>query len=243
MADDDLFLSRMRALGVRPIEDGGPRKGAKGGKTPREEPRLFDVEVDEDEARLFLQAMGALGTPHEATTEKARPVASTPSAEPAREPAGLDAVSVDPADVQLFLEAVDALEQAPVKDEPGLAADVLAVDGQDAVRKIKAPRGPKSEPTETLDLHRLRIQDALHHLRYFVGQAVENRSKVVLVITGKGHHSQDGVSVLRRSVEEWIRREGRSNIEAFADAPPALGGRGAFLLYLRSGGSSHASSR
>ncbi len=55
----------------------------------------------------------------------------------------------------------------------------------------------------------------------------------MIVVTGKGLRSERGVPVLKQTVERWLRRSGKHQVRAFSEAPRALGGSGAFLLYLR----------
>ncbi len=100
------------------------------------------------------------------------------------------------------------------------------------------PRRLKTRPKrlrvdDQIDLHGLKGEPAMRRLGYFVEQASSSGLRTVLVITGKGHHSPGGRGVLKRRVEEWIVRRGRPRVRAWSEAPARLGGRGAFVLYLR----------
>ena len=128
---------------------------------------------------------------------------------------------------RLFEEAMRDL-QAPA----GKEADRPAAGPRLTVRRVKArPRGERID--DQIDLHGLKGEEALRRLRHFLAAAAGAGARTVLVITGKGHHSPQGRGVLRRRVEEWIVGQGRRRVRAYAQAPRALGGRGAYVLYLR----------
>lgn len=169
MDDDEDFARGMASLGVEPLDGGGVARG----ESPAEE-------LDENERRLFEEAMRDLGAP-----------------------AGKDAV-------------------------PG-GGD----GGRFRVQRVKA-RAKGERVDEHLDLHGLKSEEALRRLESFVAEAAGAGARTVRVITGKGHHSPGGRGVLKQRVEEWIVHQGRRRVRAFAEAPRRLGGRGAYLLYLRS---------
>jgi len=130
-------------------------------------------------------------------------------------------------DRRLFEEAMRDLE-APADKE----AAVPASDGRLKIRRVKArSRGERVD--DHVDLHGLKKEEALRRLESFVAAAAGAGAGTVLVITGKGHHSPGGRGVLKQQVEEWILGRGRRRVRAYADAPRTLGGRGAYLLYLR----------
>ena len=129
-------------------------------------------------------------------------------------------------DERLFREAMRELETAPDKDRRPASPPTP--------RKLRASKKATPEPESSLDLHGKTTEEALSALARFVAQAAAGKMKTVVVITGKGLHSHDGVGVLRREVERWIRRRGKQRVRAFSEAPRALGGKGAYVLYLRS---------
>ena len=134
----------------------------------------------------------------------------------------LDAVSVDH-DRSLFLQALDALPaQAFAKDDPDPPED-------ERFRKLK--KG-KVDYETVLDLHGMKLEEAMSELARFVGRAYCHKRKSVMVITGKGLHSKGGRSILKPEVERWILQQGRHYLKAYSEAPRAYGGRGAFILYL-----------
>lgn len=127
-------------------------------------------------------------------------------------------------DRALFLQALESLPtQAFEKDE-------AAPEKPSPFRKLK--RRVKGDHEDVLDLHGMKREQALQALARFVAAAYTHKRKSVMVITGKGKHSAGGKSVLKPAVEEWILKQGRYYLRAYADAPRAFGGRGAFILHL-----------
>ncbi len=136
---------------------------------------------------------------------------------------------------RLFEEAVRGLDTVPVKDADS-AAGADPEDADRPPRRIKA-RAREVTVDEQLDLHGLSGGDAAGRLDRAVPAAARAGTRTLLVITGKGHRSPGGVSVLRPKVEGWIRTRGRRRgVSAYAEAPRALGGRGAWVLFLRDPG-------
>ncbi|MCP4664207.1 MAG: Smr/MutS family protein [bacterium] len=138
-----------------------------------------------------------------------------------------ESTGTDPSagDERLFLEAMRELEAAPDKDQRPTQ--------QPTLRKLRLSKKTTPKPEDSLDLHGKTTEEALSDLARFVAQAAAGKKKTVVVITGKGLHSHDGVGVLRQEVERWIRRRGKRFVRAFSEAPRALGGKGAYILYLR----------
>ena len=86
--------------------------------------------------------------------------------------------------------------------------------------------------TRELYLHGSLRDEALDRLRSFIVTAFNGGQRAVLVITGKGINSPDG-PVLQGAVNEWLRSEGRGMVAEFSSAPRALGGKGAFVVFLK----------
>ena len=100
------------------------------------------------------------------------------------------------------------------------------------VRRLKTrPRNLRVD--DQIDLHGQRAEAALRRLESFVARSAAAGLRTVLVITGKGHHSPGGRGILRQRVEDWIRGRSHTRVRTWSEAPARLGGRGAFVLYLR----------
>lgn len=88
------------------------------------------------------------------------------------------------------------------------------------------------KPQDTLDLHGLTRERALHSVKKFIFESKKNNLKTVLIIHGKGFRSENNIAVLKDLVEYYIATEGRHYIKYSAEAPARLGGSGAKLIYL-----------
>ena len=83
----------------------------------------------------------------------------------------------------------------------------------------------------TIDLHGLTQAEAYRSLHYFLVVSQERGRRCILVITGKGSHSE---GVLRAAVPHWLNLPAsRSLVLAFAYATPAHGGVGALYVLLK----------
>ena len=59
-----------------------------------------------------------------------------------------------------------------------------------------------------LDLHGLRVPEALAEVQRFVARAEAQGVSEVRVVCGKGRHSPEGVGVLRTAVVGWLDTHG-----------------------------------
>ena len=128
-----------------------------------------------------------------------------------------------------FLQEVEKL-QLDVRFEDSLPEDEeLRPLSGNRLRQLK--RGI-IELDRQLDLHGLTREEAVESLAPFLQSARTAGEKAVLVITGKGVHSVEA-PVLQQVVTSWLRDQGRELITEYAPAPSALGGSGAFVIFLR----------
>lgn len=77
-------------------------------------------------------------------------------------------------------------------------------------------------PQDTLDLHGLTRERALHSVKKFIFEAKRNKLKVILIIHGKGFRSENKISVLKDLVEYYIATEGKYYIKYSTEAQPDL---------------------
>ena len=136
------------------------------------------------------------------------------------------AVEREDPDRDLFLSSMSRLDVVPDKDQ------LLDSRSEDAPVRQKRKTGNK--PDDCLDLHGKTVDEALRLLPVFIAESFARGTRYVIVITGKGKHSRGGVSVLKPAVERWILQKGRRFVASYAEAPRAYGGRGAFILNLKS---------
>jgi len=108
---------------------------------------------------------------------------------------------------------------------------------KDADRSFRGKKSPSRKtirrmaPQDTLDLHGYTVDEALKELDEFLLRSRRRGLKKVLVIHGKGNHSDSGESILRKKVRRHI-----------ADSPvcgehgvpqSGMGGEGAVWIILR----------
>ena len=89
------------------------------------------------------------------------------------------------------------------------------------------------KPQEELDLHGMTSDEALMRLKSFIEGSRRKGLKCVLIVVGKGNHSEGGKSVLHPIVETWLKGEGKTQTSKYKNAQPKLGGRGAILVWLK----------
>lgn len=163
---------------------------------------------------------------------------------------------VSPEDQALFLEAVGGAtplsgrDRVPVPKVPAAVAKVvelppqvaLTVEGDGQHYAVRGPgvsrvqvqelRAGKLHAEETLDLHGEQVAKGLQRLRQFVLEANRIGRRCVLIVHGKGTHSEHGAP-LREAVLSELLGPLSGFVHAFATAVPADGGEGATYLMLR----------
>ena len=86
-------------------------------------------------------------------------------------------------------------------------------------------------PQSTLDLHGYTAREAEDAVRSFLSECRDNGIRKVSIITGKGLHSEDGVGVLRSTVQTVLDESGL--VSEKANAPVSAGGSGALWVILK----------
>jgi DNA-nicking Smr family endonuclease len=88
-------------------------------------------------------------------------------------------------------------------------------------------------PEAELDLHGLRQGELAHAVAEFVRSRKRRGVRYVLLITGKGLHSEGGLGVLRDAAVEVLTQGGAAPfVLAFSSAHPRHGGAGALAVLL-----------
>lgn len=98
----------------------------------------------------------------------------------------------------------------------------------------------KERPEAKLDLHGMTVDRAHPALTRFILSAQASGKRLVLVVTGKGKHRDDGdpipkpVGILRHQVPQWLALPPLSHaVLQVSSAHVAHGGGGAYYVYLR----------
>jgi len=99
-------------------------------------------------------------------------------------------------------------------------------------KRIKQVKQGKLTPDASLDLHGLQRTEVVDKLQNFFQNARHHGWQTLLVITGKGLHSEDGEPVLRNEVERYLSAEGGKQLVEWSRAPKQYGGSGALILFL-----------
>ncbi len=119
-------------------------------------------------------------------------------------------------------------DAAPPTQTFNAPAELEAFD-HNTIKRIKKGRMPIER---TLDLHGLGAELAYDTLHQFITDAYAAQCALVLVITGKGKLSSEGI--LRRSFARWAEDATfRPMIVGIAGAAKHHGGQGAFYVRLR----------
>jgi DNA-nicking Smr family endonuclease len=114
------------------------------------------------------------------------------------------------------------------------SGEALAARADDVSRaQLAKLRRGDPPPEREVDLHGLSARDAERRLAAELAEADLAGVRCLLVIHGRGIHSQAG-AVLRDALPGWLARSPHAErLMAFATAPRSLGGPGATLVLLR----------
>jgi DNA-nicking Smr family endonuclease len=166
----------------------------------------------EEEIAAFHQAMkDAKPLPHQkiriATPPKKQPRVRSPEIEPER-------VRITEL---LALHTVSGEEFISYKQE-GVSNKTL--------RKL---RKGQYNVEAILDLHGMSVEKAIMAIEGFLQQALSDGIRLVLIIHGKGLHSQE--PILKNKLNHWLRD--MTSVLAFCSAAPKHGSRGAIYVLLK----------
>ena len=95
-------------------------------------------------------------------------------------------------------------------------------------------RAGQFSPEANLDLHGQNAEQAHASLTWFIKNAYQRSLRTVLVVTGRGKNSPDGVGVLRPLLQRWLSKDPFKRVVlAFCTAKSGDGGPGAVYVLLR----------
>ena len=160
-------------------------------------------------------------------TRSVRPLPGRPArpAPPRQTPAG-GPEPAEPPEPAAPAPAGRAARQAPA------AAPGPGIDRRTA-RRIRRGALPIDA---RIDLHGFTREEAFRRLTRFIAESQMAGRRLVLVVTGKGRRTEDGmaVGVIRREVPLWLSRPpNAARVLDTAPAQPRDGGDGALYVYLR----------
>lgn len=133
-----------------------------------------------------------------------------------------------------FSEEDDRLMESALRDSelPDDDPDEIPPDLLSSVPKSRRDSS-STHPDETVDLHGKTQEEAIRIVQNFVKTSHTQGLRNLLIITGKGLRSGTQGPVLKRSVEQWLQRNGTPYLREFHDAPPRHGGSGAIWVRLK----------
>jgi DNA-nicking Smr family endonuclease len=189
-----------------------PEAPAKALPEPLAEPELSGEELFDREMNL----LGVRRSSSEETAEK-RSAASEPRVSPPETMSDQDQFLAALGEMSVRFE-----DHLPDAEEPPQASP----------RRMKLLKQGRLQPEATLDLHGMLRHQVVEKVRFFLEGGKFQGYRTVLIITGRGLHSQ-GEPVLRSEVERFLRNEGRALAAEWARAPRQYGGDGALIVFLK----------
>lgn len=126
----------------------------------------------------------------------------------------------------VFLDALGSLEKV-FKDEWGDEAPSKKA----TPRRMKQVARGQLKPEDQIDLHGLTVDEATRRVNFFLEKAAFQGQRTLLIITGKGLHSEQG-PVLRKAIEVSLTHNPERVVE-WGVAPRQYGGDGALIVFLR----------
>ncbi len=176
-----------------------------------------------DEARLFLEAVGAV-----------EPVKVSPTRVGPPPPRSVNDVRIPTEEAEslaALAELVSATGEFELADSDEFIEGAVQGFDERVMRKLRA--GDFSTQAR-VDLHGLTRDEARLELERFLTSARTAGHRCVLVVTGRGLHSEDQVPVLKQGVQQWLTHGRVSKfVLGFCTARPKDGGAGAIYVLLR----------
>ena len=135
----------------------------------------------------------------------------------------------DACDLTTFLDAIGSMEKVFKEEWSPDSPDKRAVP-----RRMKQLERGQLKPEAELDLHGMTTDEAAAKVLFFLQDAIFQGLSTVLLITGKGLHSEGG-PVLRSAIESLLSKKNEQVVE-WSVAPRRYGGAGALVVFLRQTG-------
>ncbi len=88
-----------------------------------------------------------------------------------------------------------------------------------------------NDTREELDLHNCTAMDAEIRISQFIDYALKKNLPSVLIVHGKGLHSEGGIAVLRNLVHKMLTKNFRSVVKSFQHLPDREGGDGVVEVF------------
>ncbi|MBW2940263.1 DNA endonuclease SmrA [Zhongshania aquimaris] len=82
-----------------------------------------------------------------------------------------------------------------------------------------------------LDLHKMTVEQARLQVFEFIREAMKADLRTIMIVHGRGHHSESTGAVLKSYVNRWLPE--MEEVQGFCSAQPQHGGAGAVYIMLR----------
>lgn len=138
--------------------------------------------------------------------------------------------TIDPYQTKKFLTGDedifhDWIEKQDLKDK-----DAELIENE--LRMYPADYKIPSRIQEEIDLHGLKVAEAIAMVHRFVLDCFQRNIKVIKIIHGKGKHSK-GDAKLKKATIDWLHTEGYSFVQHIKPADKEHGGLGATIVWLK----------
>jgi len=176
---------------------------------------LVDASDERTDAELFAAAVGG-ANPLRDERGRVEPAKRSESELPDDEQLAL-------LELQELVDGKGAFEISESEEDmsgraPGVSHDIL-----------ERLRGGQFSFRHHIDLHGFTRDEAKIEVVRFISKARKNGERCVLVVTGRGRSSPQGIAVLRQTMPRWLSRAPLSaHVLAFCSARNVDGGPGAF---------------
>lgn len=135
-------------------------------------------------------------------------------------------------DSEKIPEIDNYLKKNPVFDKDSINDDLIIQENEKKqLKKNKKYSTQKYNSVRTLDLHNMTVIDAEIMISEFVNKALKDNLRSVIIVHGKGTHSEGGIAVLRNLVHKMFTGNLRSVISHFSHLQERDGGQGATEIF------------
>ena len=103
--------------------------------------------------------------------------------------------------------------------------------------KLKRIKSGRINIEGTIDLHGLSLREAKAHLKLFVGESIQRKKRLLLIITGKGRNSKPNIhgkkQTIKSEISKWLSEDFyRDKVQYISKALDKHGGEGAYYFFL-----------
>jgi DNA-nicking Smr family endonuclease len=212
-------LAGLQKVKAKLQEDSAQKEREKKAAEEAQQQRTREQRGTENEADAFMRAMSGV-----------RRLESDGKGEVVRQPSVQSASRVAEDEVDALVDLASAIDPEAALEQ---GAEVCAARGLD-LRIVKRLAKGGFPLDAQLDLHGLRKQEAEKKVEQLIKQSRAQKLRALLVITGKGAHSDPGGPVLRDAIFAQLTRGALvKHVLAVAPATKEHGGDGAFYVLLR----------